>query len=58
MENYIVRIYRRNAADSQQIAGMVENVEKRESTAFKSPDELMKILSMLPKDAEYKVSVD
>ena len=54
MENYIVRIYRRNESDPQQIAGMLENVEKSENTAFKSFEELMQLMSRLPKEADCK----
>jgi hypothetical protein len=49
MKNYIVWIDRRDGSDRQQIAGIVENVEKRENTTFKSFEELMKLMGKLPK---------
>ena len=58
MENYIVRIYRRDSDDPQKIAGMVENVTKRENATFKSSEELMHILVMPPQKAGSKFRAD
>lgn len=44
MENYIVRIYRRDAEDPMKLAGLVEIVGKEENKAFQSFEELREIL--------------
>ncbi|MCW9098516.1 MAG: hypothetical protein OQJ93_14115 [Ignavibacteriaceae bacterium] len=44
MENYIVRIYRRDQHRSDEIAGLVELVEAEKKQAFKNMDELSHIL--------------
>ena len=44
MDNYIVRIYRREDTDSQKIAGLVELIESDEKKAFTSYEELREIL--------------
>ncbi len=46
MENYIVRVYRRDIADPNGIVGLVEIVEREETVAFHSVFELMEILTM------------
>jgi len=45
MENYIVRIYRRND-EQNTIAGIVEVVGTEEEKAFKTHEELLAILKM------------
>ena len=44
MENYIVRIYRRDQDRPDEIAGLVELVEAEKKQAFKNIDELSQIL--------------
>ena len=44
MENYIVRIYRRDPEDPKKIAGMVEHVGIDQGKSFTSIDELKGIL--------------
>ncbi len=44
MNNYIIRIYRRDADDPRKFAGMVEVVETEEKKAFTNIDELLEIL--------------
>jgi hypothetical protein len=46
VENYIVRIYRRDIADPNGIVGLVEMVEREETVAFHSIFELLEILTM------------
>jgi len=44
LENYIVRIYRRDQDRPSEIAGLVELVEAEKKQAFKNMDELSQIL--------------
>jgi len=44
LENYIVRIYRRDHDESAKVAGIVESVETEKKQAFKNMDELAQIL--------------
>ncbi len=44
MENYIVRIYRRDSGNPFEIAGIVESVEDEKKQAFKNMNELSQIL--------------
>jgi hypothetical protein len=44
LENYIVRIYRRDQDRPSEIAGLVELVEAEKKQAFKNMDELSRIL--------------
>lgn len=44
MENYIVRIYRRDHDKPVEIAGIVELVEAEKKQSFKNMDELSQIL--------------
>lgn len=44
VDNYIVRIYRRDEEDLRKIAGIVEQVGKEEKQAFHNLDELWTIL--------------
>ena len=44
MENYIVRIYRRDKDSPSEIAGLVELVEAKKKHPFKNIDELSYIL--------------
>lgn len=43
---YIVRIYRNEKDDNGQLAGVVEETERGEKTAFKSPCELLEIMDL------------
>jgi hypothetical protein len=53
MENYIVRIYRRDEKDGRRIAGMVEIIEADDRKPFASFEELRQILD-LPRDKQGK----
>jgi hypothetical protein len=44
MENYIIRIYRRDPADPHKPVGMVEIVETSETRAFTQASELVDII--------------
>lgn len=44
MQNYVLRIYRRDALHPGRVVGIVENVDSGESTAFQDIAELMRIL--------------
>lgn len=44
MENYIVRVYRRDEFDADGLAGLVEIVETGEKRRFHSLGELMAVL--------------
>ena len=56
MENYIVRIYRRDPHSPGKIVGIIEEVGGREKRVFKSFDELWMTLAFpnidMPKDGE------
>lgn len=45
MENYIVRIYRRSENESEELVGLVEDVERGKTHPFKSAAELCRILT-------------
>ena len=45
MDTYIVRIYRRDCAEADNIVGVVEIVEANAKETFKNIVELMKIIS-------------
>jgi hypothetical protein len=49
LENFIVRIYRRDQDKPAEIAGIVECVEAEKKQAFKNIDELIQILCSLKK---------
>ena len=51
MANYIVRIYRQNKEDPDDILGFVEEVETERKLSFSSRDELMGILCSVKKDS-------
>ncbi|MDR3553982.1 MAG: hypothetical protein P4L55_04450 [Syntrophobacteraceae bacterium] len=46
MEVYIIRIYRRDDADSRLLAGFVEQPEEQQSRAFANIDELLDLLGL------------
>lgn len=46
MENYVVRIYRRDS-ELNAVAGIVEIVDKQEEKPFKNHKELLAILKMV-----------
>ena len=48
MENYIVRVYRRDIQNTCGVTGLVENVENEEKLVFHSLEELLSILSINP----------
>lgn len=45
MENYIVRIYRRDDNDSENVVGMLENVETQQQQLFHNLVTLTKLLT-------------
>jgi hypothetical protein len=45
MENYIVRIYRRDGADPSKLVGVCESVEQETRDTFKSLGTLMSLLA-------------
>jgi len=45
MESYVVRIYRRGKEESKELLGVVERAGEDAQRAFKTPDELLEILS-------------
>ena len=51
MENYIIRIYRRDDQNPDDVIGMVERVEWGDRQPFRGLSELCKILSLYPADA-------
>ncbi len=44
MDNYIVRIYRRNPRHPERLVGVVENVERESQQRFHTAHELLEIL--------------
>jgi hypothetical protein len=48
MENYIVRIYRRDAADPNKVAGIFESVERQTENSFTSLNSLLSLLARAP----------
>lgn len=48
MENYIVRIYRRDASDPNKVAGVFESVEQETENTFTSLKALFSLLSAKP----------
>ena len=54
MENYIVRIYRRDHDESANVAGIVESVETEKKQAFKNMNELARILCTPKKKSSQK----
>ena len=45
MENYILRIYRREEHHPERVVGIVEDVENGETVSFRSLTQLMAILA-------------
>ena len=45
MENYIVRIYRRDAADPNKVAGVFESVEQETENSFTNLNSLVSLLA-------------
>ncbi len=56
MENYVVRVYRRNADDPDGVVGLIEQVEKAQTRSFRTLTELISILSVDPDGAEPQAS--
>lgn len=46
MDNYIIRIYRRDPRDPQKIIGMAESVERDEKRTFTDFSQLQKFIGM------------
>ncbi len=45
MENYIVRIYRRDSADPTKVAGVFESVEQETENTFTNLNSLVELLA-------------
>jgi hypothetical protein len=45
MENYIVRIYRRDAADPHKVSGVFESVERETESTFNNLSSLVSMLA-------------
>jgi hypothetical protein len=45
MENYIVRIYRRDAADPHKVCGVFQSVERQTENTFNDLSSLMSLLA-------------
>ena len=58
MDNYIVRIYRRDERSPKEIAGIVENVGKKEETPFQSFEELVQLMAKFSNTADLKFRVE
>jgi len=58
MENFIVRISRRDASDPERVMGQVEVIGKEEKQAFKNIEELMEILSRQEKGSDIRFCVE
>ncbi len=58
MENYIVRISRRDAKDPEKITGEVEVVNNEEKKPFKNIEELIEILSTQETGADVRFCVE
>jgi hypothetical protein len=44
LENYIIRIYRRDASDPERLSGLLESVERETRYSFQSLKELRDLL--------------
>lgn len=58
MENYIVRVYRRDRRNTHGVVGLVENVENEEKLVFHSLEELCSILSICPSRPDVEQQVE
>ena len=58
MENYIVRIYRRDRADPSKLTGVCESVEQETRTTFNTLGKLMSIISPMRGVPDKKIAVD
>lgn len=54
LDNYIVRIYRRDGGDPRKVAGIVEEVGVKENQVFHNLDELWDILASQKIDSHRK----
>jgi hypothetical protein len=45
VENYILRIYRRDEHDRDRVVGIVEDVENGETTSFRNLSQLIEVLA-------------
>jgi hypothetical protein len=52
MENYIVRIYRRDATDPHKVAGVFESVEQESQNTFTHLSSLVSLLATAPSEDE------
>jgi hypothetical protein len=44
MKNFVIRVYRQNAEDQNQVVGVVEHIEEDKQSSFSTMDELIQIL--------------
>jgi hypothetical protein len=45
LENYIIRIYRRDASDPERLSGLLESVERETRYSFQTVKELRELLA-------------
>jgi len=48
MKNFVIRVYRQDEEDQNQIVGVVDNIEGEVRTRFSTMDELIRILCSQP----------
>ncbi len=46
MDNYVIRIYRRDERNPGKVAGLVEFIEQEQTKSFKCVEDLVKILGL------------
>ncbi len=56
MQTYIVRIYRRNNSNPEQVVGRVEDIENEDHKTFQSAAELLDRLKCVAKVASAEIS--
>ena len=44
MKNYVIRVYRQDEEDQNQVVGVVEDIEENRQSSFSCMDELIQIL--------------
>ena len=44
MKNYVIRVYRQDEEDKNQVVGIVEHIEENRQSSFSNMDELVQIL--------------
>jgi len=44
MKNFVIRVYRQDEKDQNQVVGVVESIEENKQSSFSTMEELMRIL--------------